>query len=451
VNAAGFVPKTALDFLDSDNQTLSVLRLRVVPIDAKIELPDVKVKQLRFHLNGPQHVTAQLYELIFEHCRGVVLYNPLTERHVTLPASALGRVGFGEHEGVIPDAPESHPAYRLLQEYFWLPEKFLFFDLAGLELNPSRKEIEILFLLDAPPRPRLLVTSETFALGCTPVVNLFPRTSEPIRLDETRTEYRVIPDSRRERTTEVHSILSVSSSSNPAEKARELRPLYGAVGTTTGQDAFWHNRRVATERLDSSGTDVYLSFVDLAFNPAQPPSLMVFAHLLCTNRELAMQISEGALLQTEEPAPIQVIRCLRKPTAPGYPPLGGASRWALISGLRLNYLSLTEGKASLNAMRKILELYSLSNSSSVTQQMEGLADLSVRKVMRRMPHDIRDADLPKEAVWQSFRRGYEVKLQLNRNAYPGNSPLLFTSVLSEFLQLYAPINSFVELKTSSFA
>ena len=83
--------------------------------------------------------------------------------------------------------------------------------------------------------------------------------------------------------------------------------------------------------------------------------------------------------------------------------------------------------------------------------MEGLADLSVRKVMRRMPHDIRDADLPKEAVWQSFRRGYEVKLQLNRNAYPGNSPLLFTSVLSEFLQLYAPINSFVELKTSSFA
>ena len=451
VTNAGFAAKTAFDFLDNDTQTLSVLRLRVAPMDAKVALPDIKVKQLRFHLNGPQHVTAQLYELLFENCRGVVLYCPATEKHVSLPVSALTRAGFGEHEGVIPDAPESHPAYRLLQEYFWLPEKFLFFDLAGLERNPSRKEIEILFLLDAPPRPRLLVTAETFALGCTPVVNLFPRTSEPIRLDETRTEYRVIPDARRERTTEVHSILSVSSSSNPAEKARELRPLYGAVGTTTSQDAFWHSRRIATERLDSSGTDVHLSFVDLAFNPSQPPSLVVFAHLLCTNRELAMQVSEGTLLQTEEPAPIQIIRCLRKPTAPGYPPLGGASRWALISSLRLNYLSLTEGKASLSALRRILELYSFSNSSSVTQQMEGLTDVSVRKVMRRMSHDIHDAGLPREAVWQSFRRGYEVKLQLNRNAYPGGSPLLFTSVLREFLQLYAPINSFVELKTSTFA
>lgn len=435
---ADFVSRDTFDFLDRDPRTVSVLRLRLH--SRGIDFADLELRTLRFHLNGPRHNTSQLYELLAKHCPQVALFERVTGRHVLLPPDALRRVGFAVEEAVIPDAPESLPAYRQLQEYFWLPEKYHFFDLHGLEHNPSILELEILFLLDVVPRERLLLTNDTFALGCTPIVNLFTRTSEPIRLDHTRMEYRIVPDARRERTTEVHSIVSVSATSNPAETAKQLRPLYGAAGAVAPGDAFWHSRRVPSERPDASGTDVHLSFVDLQFNPAHPPNKTVFAHLLCTNRELATQLTEGSLLQTEVPGPIATIQCLRKPTSPGYPPLGGGSGWALISALRLNYLSLTERPESLSALRRILELYSMDGGLHAQHQIEGIRSMSVRKVMRRIAS--RGAG---EASWQSFRRGYHVALHLQRSLFPGAAPALFGDVLETFFQLYAPLNSFVHL------
>ena len=43
----------------------------------------------------------------------------------------LHAAGFDANEGLLPYGPRSFLRYRLLQEYFSFPEKFLFFDLAG--------------------------------------------------------------------------------------------------------------------------------------------------------------------------------------------------------------------------------------------------------------------------------------------------------------------------------
>ncbi len=431
---AEFTNKARFDFLDSDSRIASVLRLRLESRGAAFS--DLEIKQLRFHLNGNSHLTGRLYELLFHHCTGIALHDRVTGRAVSIPISNLRSVGFEADEEVIPYPLQSHPAYRLLQEYFWLPEKFLFFDILGLDRNPSIIDLDILFLFDIAPRERLPITCDTFALGCTPIVNLFSRTSEPIRIDHTKTEYRLIPDARREQTTEIHSILSVSSSSNPAEQSRQLYPLYGTSGADSlRQNAFWYARRVLTERLDLMGTDVFLSFVDLAFNPSQPPTETAFAHLLCTNRNLASQLQENTLLQTEDPGPISHIHCLRKPTAAGYPPLGGASRWALISNLSLNHLSLGDDEESLEALKKILSLYSLSNSPAVQQQINSLQKMTVRKVTRRMGGE----------GWQDFRQGLRVHLDISRESSGGSTTYLFLTVLEKFLSLHASVNSFVHI------
>lgn len=429
---AEFTNKARFDFLDSDTRIASVLRLRLESRGAAFS--DLEIKQLRFHLNGSSHLTGRLYELLFHNCIGITLHDRVTGRAVSIPISNLCAVGFEPDEDVIPYPLQAHPAYRLLQEYFWLPEKFLFFDILGLDRNPSIIDLDILFLFDIAPRDRLPITRETFALGCTPIVNLFPRTSEPIRIDHTKTEYRLVPDARREQTTEVHSILSVSSSSNPAEESRQLYPLYGTPGADGFQQrAFWYGRRVLSERADLLGTDVFLSFVDLAFNPSQPPTETAFAHLLCTNRNLASQLQENAMLQTEDPGPISHIHCLRKPTAAGYPPLGGASRWALISNLSLNHLSLSNDAASLETLKKILSLYCLSNSLAVQQQINSLQKMTVCKTTRRMGG----------SGWQNFRQGLKVRLDIDRESSERNTTYLFLAVLEKFLGLHASLNSFV--------
>src|SRR5258708_5692682 len=182
---ADFVPKARFDFLDANTQTSSVLRLRLESRGATFS--DLELTRLRFHLNGASHITGLLYQLLFGHCTGIVLHDRATNRFASLPLSSLRPVGFGPDDDVIPYPRQSHPAYRILQEYFWLPEKFLFFDLSGLDRNPSIVDLDILFLFDTTPRQHIPLTIDTFALGCTPVVNLFARTSQPIRLAHTPT------------------------------------------------------------------------------------------------------------------------------------------------------------------------------------------------------------------------------------------------------------------------
>ena len=442
---AGLISKSNFDFLDNSSRVASVLRVQLAAKGPSFTR--MKLDRLRFYLYGDSYLTGRLYELLFDHCLGVALYDPETHRAVRLPRESLRQVGFAADEEVIPYPPQAHPGYRLLQEYFWLPEKFLFVDLLNLNLNTSETSLEILFLLDVEQRQRLAISRNTFALGCTPIINLFNRTSEPIRVDHTKTEYRLVPDQRRERTMEVHSVRSVSDSTNPAQESRFLRPLYafGGVGSANGEKAagekhaYWYARRAFTERADMSGTDVYLSFVDMAFNPAEPPANTAYAHLLCTNRDLASQLPENALLQTEEPGPIGHIHCLRKPTVTGYPPLGGSSRWALISNLSLNYLSLGEDAASLDAFRKILQLYSLSGAAEIQQQINGIRAMSSRTITRRIGG----------SSWKHFCQGYQVRLTFDEDCFTAQSAYLFASVLQQFLSLHSGINSFTELAIGS--
>ncbi len=344
---------------------------------------------------------------------------------------------------MLPYPPQSHRAYRLLQEYFAFREKFLFFDLDNLDrLAEPGGSFDVLFLLDRAPSEQLSVDAETFALGCAPVVNLFAKTTEPIRLDHRSLEYRLVADKRRERTTEVHSILSVSAASSADDRARRFEPFYSYNHAMegAGQRAFWHARREHSLNRDIPGTEVFLSFLDLDFRPTMPPDEVVYAHTLCTNRELATQVPAGARLQIEESASAARIVCLTKPTPPVQPPLQGAALWRLVSHLSLNHLSLTEdGGDNLPALREILKLYCPTDSPSSQQQIAGLLRVSTRRVARRFGAD----------AWRGFCRGTLVEVEFDEDMYVGTGAYLLACVLEKFFALYASINSFTQLRAVS--
>jgi type VI secretion system protein ImpG len=432
VAAAGFVPRAAYDFLEHRSGVQSVLRVRLEPLDCALD--ELKLSTLRFHLAGEAQMAGMLYEMLLGHVLNVALYDGTTGKAVLLGKDRVRAAGFADDEEVIPCPPQSHPAYRLLQEYFTLPQKFLFFDVDGLDRNPNPRALELLFLLDTLPRERQVISAANFRIGCTPVINLFSQTSEPIRIDHRRAEYRLIADQRRERITEIHSVTSVVASADARDSSATLRPFYDFSEEGSSTSAFWHARQEPALDSTMDGTDTSLSFVDLEFNPRLPPSETVYAHVLCTNRGLAGKIPEGAELSMEEPAPLHSIRCLARPTPTAYPPLGGSSQWALISNLSLNHLSLDHGAHSLAALKKMLKLYSLSDSPEITRQIEGIRALTTRDVVRRVG-----------AGWQGWANGRQTRLELDESFYGGVSLYLFASVLREFFALYGSTSSFSEL------
>ncbi|MCX6598757.1 MAG: type VI secretion system baseplate subunit TssF [Acidobacteria bacterium] len=429
----------------ADPRATAVLRLKLEAVGCQFE--ELDIEHLRFYLHGDGQLPHTLYELLFGHVLKVALLPEGSGKEpVYLPAGCIRPVGFAADEGVIPYPPHALPAYRLLQEYFLFPEKFLFFDLGHLDLRgpgPDQPRllrgstVEVVIQLDLRPSGRLSIDRETFSLGCTPAINLFRRTSEPIRIDQRRHEYVLDPDMRRERTTEIHSITAVSSSSNPMDPAQGIDPFYSFRHRLDGgeQRAFWYARRVPTRQEDLPGTDVLLSFADLDFNPAVPPEQVVFAHLWCTNRAFAAELPVGAMLELEDVVPLRDIRCLTKPTPPFYPPLGGASLWQLISNLSLNYLSLTDPQEGLAALREMLRLYSFSEQPSVHRQIQGLMSLSCSRKTRRVGSE----------PWRGFCYGTEITIKLNKENFAGSGAFLFGAVLDRFFALYASLNSFTEL------
>jgi type VI secretion system protein ImpG len=421
----------------------AVLRIQLQAREDLLRKPDF-LTSLRFFLDGPPELTGALYDILFATTTDLLLVDKSSPIPISLGAGALKSVGFAPEEEVLPYPPNAQPGYRLLQEYFNFQQKFLFFDVEGLSKRRCASEtadasdtLNLLFVLSELPDPEPAIFANNFRLGCTPIINLFQKTSEPIRLDNLQLEYRLVADIRRESTTEIHSISSVSGSTNPAAPLQRYEPFYSFRHSIsgTGPQAFWLARRVRADRADLRGTDMYLSFVDLSFNPAIPADRTVFAHTLCTNRWLASQLPDRAELNIEDATPVLRIACVTKPSVPIYPPLGGPSLWRLVSSLSLNSASLTEDGRGLEALQEILRLYAFNEHAFVQQEIGGICEMHTRKVLRRFGPD----------AWRGFRRGTEITFIFDTMRYKGSSALLMGSVLRHFLGLYSSVNTFTEV------
>lgn len=440
--------------LEIPPRAAAALRLRLDCL-AGLRFADLKLDRLRFYLDGDGPTIASLYEVIFNHTIRVVI-RPVTPdpKHPPLtfaPEECLAQVGFDRDEGLIPYPNQSFLGYRLLTEFFAFPSKFFFVDLLGLERlaaagYPDKVEV-ILFLDRTSSTLEQGVNLDTFKLGCTPIVNLFEQTAEPIALTQAQYQYRVIPDVAHPLGMEVHSVNNVRSTDPVARTTTDYQPFYSFRHSSDRSEsrAFWYASREPSLREDDAGTEVYLNLVDLAFQPDLPADSTLVVWTTCTNRDLPAKLEhlgERLALWLVTAAPIAGVRCVRSPTRPIRPPLRRGAHWRLVSHLCLNYLSLSDSDEGLAALQEILRLYDFSNpdesgpAATINRQLiEGLTGLSSRRAVARIG--------TQEEV--GICRGTEITIEFDEEKYVGTGVYLFASVLERFLGLYCSVNSFTRL------
>ncbi|WP_032112998.1 type VI secretion system baseplate subunit TssF [Candidatus Paracaedibacter symbiosus] len=407
-----------------------------------LNFSDLDLKSLRFHISCDSALAFTIYECLFAQTQHQILQS--VDGHIAsiLPNQSLAQVGFNVNESILPSPDHSHPSYQLLHEYFHFPEKFLFFDINNLDLKAGGETADLLIGIDNHDIiGKMDLKPSYFKLGCTPIVNLFNKITDPLRLDHRHFEYRLVPDQRRERTTEIYSIQRVASTIDENPTTVVFTPYFSFSHNEQFKNAstYWLSRRVSSEKREVPGTDVVLSFVDLDFNPKLPPQNTIFAHTLCTNRFLAEQIPSGGVLQLEDRAPVSQIVCLNKPTSQIYSPEDGETLWRLISQLSVNHLSLTAGSASVNALKETLRLYSRTTQNYDHAEIDSIQDIVTRHTTRRMG----------EEAWRGFVNGLHITMTVNERSYTGVSVFLLVSVLRHFFTLQVSMNSFIELQLNS--
>ncbi|QEL19460.1 type VI secretion system baseplate subunit TssF [Limnoglobus roseus] len=432
-------------------RTASALILRFETLTGE-PFSQFALDRLRVHLNGPPFVTGGLYELLFGQALQVLVRTAdpkATATSVRLdPAKVIRPVGFEADEGLIPYPPPSFLGYRLLTEFFAFPAKFAFADLVGLTASravANSRAIEVVVFLDrAVPSLEAAVEAGTFRLGCTPVVNLFEQTAEPIPLTRTKHQYRVVPDVARPLGCEVFSIDSVTATDVGTGTRTEYRPFYSVRHSPDGPQAYWYSSRTTAEG-DDRGTDVDLVLVDLDFRPLKPDDTTLVVRTTCTNRDLPARLQrfgDAMTLGLEGAAPVSGVRAIRSPTLPLRPPPRRGRFWRLVSHLNLNHLSLTDPAEGGESLREILRLYDAADpatdpqqAAAVRQLIDGVSGVACRRVPGRTP-----------GAGGGFVRGVEIAVEFDPQKFidTGGS-YLFAAVLERFFGLYASINSFTQM------
>lgn len=425
----------------------SCLHIVLAALSPARDLAALDLPRLRVFIDGEPGLCAALRDTLFMRVARAYVEADGSGDWRALDQVPLAAVGFAADEALIPWKASSHPACRLLTEYFSFPEKFNFFDidLAALRRHAPPGCLRLSLHLALPgqradsdlARRLRPLSSKNLLLGCTPVINLFRQSAAPITLTHTATDYPLVANARRPYASEVYSIDAVHMlRDTPAGGARtEFRPYYSLRHGRGGDKGhYWLTRREEAMAAHSPGHELQIAFVDIDFNPVARGSSTVSIELTCTNRDLPSKLAyglPGGDLVLEGGAGGYPIRLLRKPSKPcRFTP---DMHWRLIANLALSHHSLTE--ENLEPFKEMLRLYDLPQSPISQCQIDGVVGLA---------HQAARAWLP-DKYGGSRLAGIEVRLTLDEDAFAGGGIHVFAQVIEHFLGMYVHLNSFTRL------
>jgi type VI secretion system protein ImpG len=455
------------DLLDTErlgiNDAKAALRL-VLRGNREISFDRLPLDRLPLFVRGGDRTSVRLYEQLVRSSSGLVVQS--AQRPHTFQRARHGRcvstLGFDESQALLPVGGRGFDGYRLLQEFFAFPERFMFAELHGLREPLSvckESKIELIVLFDrADPRLDGAVRASHLALYCTPAINLFPRTGDRVRLDERDHEYAIVPDRTRPLDYEVHSVTRVAGIGQDGREVCEFLPLYSPVWSENGapQRARYALRRQERPRVPGRGarendtrfpyvaSEVSLSLVDGNDGPFRSGLRQLSVNTLCTNRALPLALALGAderPFSAQSHGSVVSVRCVAGPTAPRVSSAHGERSWSLLSHLSLDHSTLT---STLNrssgpggaALRQLLDLYAHYADNNLRAQSRAVVDVQTQSIVRALP---RRAGSP-----LAFGHGLEVTVTCDEDAFEGTGAVLLGAVLERFLTKYASINSFVE-------
>lgn len=418
---------------------------------AELAFNTLTLSSLPLYLNGADEKPFRLYEQLLGNACAVFVRQPDQDWVERLPDNALRANGFDDREAALPVVTQAFQGYRLLQEYFALPQRYLFVEFAELGRAVQRchgQELELIVLFDRlDPSLEGSVDASQFVPFCTPAINLFPRRVDRIHLSDRYHEHQVIADRTRPMDFEVHSLLGVTGHGTGPDQP--FLPFYAVRDPARyGRDQAYYSVRREPRVLSSEqrrsgtrstymGSETFISLVDGQQAPYRHDLRQLGISALCTNRDLALFMSVGdgrSDFTLADSAPVAAVRCLAGPSRPQASHAHDNQAWRLISQLSLNYLSLTEQGQGAAALRELLRLYGDSHDPALQLQIDGLREVSSKAVTRRLP-------MPGPIA---FGRGLEITLSFDENAFRGTGVFLLGAVFERFLARYVSINSFTE-------
>jgi type VI secretion system protein ImpG len=399
-----------------------------------------------------------IFDAIFGHGHAAVARPAKGACH---PLTGPSLVGTIDREGLLPRVRPSFEGYRLMREYFLMPDRFHYVRLDGL--NPALRACtkgpcEVVIYLDSP-RPEIAdISAKDFRLFAAPLVNLFEKECNVIEIDGRSAAHVVHADRTRPRDFEIYRLTRVEDADSDGPDAT-VEPLY-SVGRHRGSGLVYTTerrpRRPGEDEIRRGQTRTSYAGDDLFLSIARPADVTVTKAVrrldiraLCTNRDLPILDDSPKLsLETGDPVGrIELIAPFRRPRGSVASALpnnvsGGESQlddlaWRLVAQLSLNHLSLAEPGQDAEPLRAMLDLYAGRGDPALSRHARSITRVRSRQVVERL-------GIPGPIC---FGHGVEITLDVEETTLAGGSTLLLSALLNQLFARHAAINSFVRTRT----
>jgi type VI secretion system protein ImpG len=403
-------------------------------------LAQVAPEKLRLHLAGEHRAALGLLMWIREHIEDVALIEskPMggTEREILLGKDAVKQVGFDDDDALLPFGKNAFPGFRLLEEYYVLPQKFAFVDVKGVaraqEFDKEISRFGIAIRFNAPFATTQRLTRESVKLHCVPIVNIFETTAEPIRLTPQREQFLVRPAGLQPAHGEVYALQRVEAVQRGSSQRIHIPAFYDfSHAGASGSDRIFYTTHILPSVV-GDGADVTISFGTPEDAGVLPEADVVSIDLLATNRKLASNLRAGEVsVPTPSSPAVATFKNLTAVTPHVPPPLGRELQWRVVAHASMGLRALTEPEV----LRAVLDVYNL--QALVDRQAARANELRVAAIK-----DVRVT--PAERLHRGAAvRGVHIEVDLDEAGFSGDGDMfLFAAVLDRFFSNYVSLNSF---------
>lgn len=400
-----------------------------------MSLAQLVAPSLTFYLGGPYSEGSNLFYLLTRNLESIEIAAS-GEPSTFLGPECLRAPSFGDDSSLFPYSPNSFSAYRLFQEFFVMPSKFLFLELTGLSNWTKRgtgTTATVTFRLAKSPSRPLSLSVHNFILGAVPAVNLFETDAEPISLAHRQSEIPIRLSEGSREHFDVFAIERVTGISKATGQITEYRPFQEILG----QESSSSSRAYRVVRRTSSTESRAETYLGVLYGKGDVPSEETLSvHLLATNRMLPESLKPGEINRPTDNSPERLaFSNLTSPTPYIQPPVGDELSWRILSQLGINFLSLGDA----GRLRALLSVYIFPMDRN-----KGLEDTNRKRI-----ESIDEVRLSRKSrfIRGVLLRGTHILVRVRGDGFADLADLyLFGSVLNEFLSVYATINTYTRLE-----
>ncbi len=416
-------------------------------LERNVDYNALKMDRFRIYLQGSASVKYNLHYYLTKYVSAISVKEVINKSEllniegfkIGIPELTSGLDYPGDEYSILPYSKQSFKGFRLLQEYFAFPEKFFFVDIYGLDkftTSGESQQIEIKLDFSRKILRENLPDKNNFALNCTPVVNLFSRTTEEVSVTQRLPEYYIVPDLYRRKSREIYSIDKVSGISENRIEQYKYIPItaHDILDTSSPEYDFKRFFSIVRKPLQSDMSETYIRLFGPSMEEEAFPKETLSIEATLSNGFLPSAYLEAGVIK--EPldfppgieaanitVPVEVLEC---PEKQNY-------LWSLIAHLSVSFSTLAETEN----FKSILNLYNWAKAHNHPnkKRIESIKKIHKPKLINKILN-------------QSMIRGIEFQIEVDPKEFEnGEGEInLMGMVLNNFLAQYVTLNSYIILK-----